>query len=109
MKYGFDSADQAVFDLEELADLPSPIDVRVIEERESEGDPAFPIDGNEAAIADPRTDIAQRPFARRLPRSGEMGKSRRHRRRRGSFAGESRAAGCVVVDSKFVSIVRLWG
>jgi hypothetical protein len=51
MKDGLDPADLALLDLEQVGELPSPIDVLVIEEREREHDAALAVDGHETAIA----------------------------------------------------------
>src|SRR5262245_55859021 len=61
-----DTANLTVLDLEQLPELPRPVDLLVIEEREGEHDPALAIDGHEAAIADPRHHASQRVLELRL-------------------------------------------
>ena len=56
MEDRLDTANLAVFNLEELAELPRPVDLFVIEEREGEDDPAFAIDGHETPVANPRDE-----------------------------------------------------
>src|SRR6187402_530864 len=53
-----DPADLVALDLEQLTQLPGPVDVAVVEEGEREHDPALAVDRDAAAVADPghRTD-----------------------------------------------------
>ncbi len=55
-----DAADLAVLDLEQLAELPGPVDVVVVEEREGEHDAALAVHRHEAAVTDARHDALQR-------------------------------------------------
>src|SRR5690606_24905810 len=48
----FDTADLVVLDLEQLAQLPGPVDRTVVEEGEREHDSALAVHGDEAAVAD---------------------------------------------------------
>src|SRR5690606_28034800 len=57
-----DAADLIVLDLEQLAELPGPVDRPVVEEREREHDPPLAIHGDEAAVADARHCADQRGF-----------------------------------------------
>src|SRR5690606_29184204 len=58
MEDGFDPADLPVLDLEQLGELPCPVDPVVIEERDREHDPLLAIDRDESPVADPRHDAS---------------------------------------------------
>jgi hypothetical protein len=60
MEERFDPANHAVLDLEQLGDLPGPVDLFVIEEAEGEHDAPLAVDGDEPAIPNPRHDALQR-------------------------------------------------
>src|SRR5262245_32118066 len=60
MKYGFDTANLTVLNLEQLRQLPGPVDVVVVEEGEGIDDAALAIDGNETPVADARDNAAER-------------------------------------------------
>src|SRR5690606_8509968 len=60
VEHGLDAADLPVLDLEQLRELPRPIDLMVVEEPEREHDPPLAVDRDEAPIAYPRHDIEQR-------------------------------------------------
>src|SRR5690606_14374506 len=62
MEDGFDSANLAVLDPEQLGELPGPVDPVMVEEGEGEHDPLFSIDRDEPAIADPRHDASDARF-----------------------------------------------
>src|SRR6187402_3489427 len=55
-----DPADLVALDLEQLAQLPGPVDVAVVEGGEREHDPALTVDRDEAAVADARYHVPQR-------------------------------------------------
>ena len=59
MKDRLNLADFAVFNFKQLGNLPSPIDVYMIEKAESEDDSSLTIHRHKAPIADPRYDIAK--------------------------------------------------
>src|SRR5688572_11525105 len=59
MEDGFDAANLAVLNLEQLRQLPRPVDVVVVEEGEGIDDAALAIDGDEPSVADTRDDAAE--------------------------------------------------
>src|SRR5690606_24028577 len=52
VEHGLDARDLAVLDLEELGELPRPVDAIVVEERQRERDAALDVDGHEPPVAD---------------------------------------------------------
>src|SRR5690606_34793334 len=60
VEHGLDPADLAVLDLEDLGELPGPVQPVVVEEAEREDVAALAVDGDEAAIANPRDDAPKR-------------------------------------------------
>jgi hypothetical protein len=59
MEHRLDAPDLAVLDLEQLRELPGPVDPVVIEEREREDDPALGVGRDESAVADPVDNAVQ--------------------------------------------------
>ena len=51
-EYGLYTADLAIFNLEQLRDLPGPVDLDMIKKAESEGNSAFAVYRDVAAVAD---------------------------------------------------------
>src|SRR5690606_29243328 len=60
VEHRLDPANQPVLDLEELGQLPRPVDPMMIEEREREDDASLAIHGDETPVADSRDDVEQR-------------------------------------------------
>src|SRR6185437_5856427 len=56
----FDAADLAVLDLEELSELPGPVDVLMVEEGKGEDNAVLAIDRHEPPVAHARDDVFQR-------------------------------------------------
>src|SRR6478736_3859721 len=54
-----DPADLVALDLEQLAELPGPVDRPVVEGGEGEDDPALAVDRDEAAVADAGDDTLE--------------------------------------------------
>ena len=50
MKYRFDAADHPVLDLEQLSELPGPVDAVMVEKRECKHDASLGIGSDETAI-----------------------------------------------------------
>ena len=59
MEDGFNPADISLFNFEEFGELPSPVDLFMIEKAESEGNAAFAIHGHETAVPDSRHYVSQ--------------------------------------------------
>src|SRR5580700_2802310 len=59
LEHGLDAADLALLNLEELAQLPRPVDVVMIEKGEREHDTALAVHGDKAAVANAAHDTLQ--------------------------------------------------
>ena len=57
MENCFYPANQAIFNLEQLGNLPGPVDLHMIEKSEGKYNAVFTIYCDEAAIPDPRNDV----------------------------------------------------
>src|ERR1700733_4141600 len=83
LEHGLDATDLALLNLEQLAQLPRPVDVVMIEEGEREDDAALAVHGDKAAVANAAHDALQALLelllaAHAIGRRGILGADRDH-------------------------------
>src|SRR5690606_11283209 len=97
-----DPADLVVLDLEQLAELPGPVDRPVVEEGEREDHAALPVHRDEAAVANGRDDTEQRGLE--LLAAAEPGPERADRRTLGRGGDDAVLVAQAVIGEGVVAL-----